>query len=130
MKKWFKHNSFKQQHLLETKSKSYWPNRNFCHSARPKSATFEKALKIVQIYKDFIDFVADSEARGVAEIYDWSTILGLWCHMSVHVQLYAYMTLIYENMTKNSRNKHPKIVPKCAFFWGKNFMFCVPHVCT
>ena len=31
--------------------------------------------------------------------------------MSVHVQLYAYMTLIIENMTKNAKN-----VPKMRFF--------------
>ena len=49
-------------------------------------------------------------ARGVAEISDRSTIFGLWCHMSVHIKLYAYMTFIYENMIKNSKN-----VPKIRF---------------
>ena len=28
--------------------------------------------------------------------------------MSVHMQLYAYLTLIFENMTKNSKNKGKK----------------------
>ena len=114
MKKWFKHNSFKQQHLLATKAKIYWPNRNFCHSARLKSATFEQSLKIVQIYKNFIDFVANLEAREVVEISDWSTIFSIWCHMSVHIKLYAYMTLIYENMIKNAKN-----MPKIRFLYNK-----------
>ena len=50
------------------------------------------------------------KARGVAEISDRSTIFGLWCHMSRHMQLYAYMTLISENMIKNAKN-----VPKIRF---------------
>ena len=41
----------------------------------------------------------------MAEIYDRSMIFGIRCHMSIHVQLYAYMTLISENMTQNTKNE-------------------------
>ena len=34
----------------------------------------------------------------------------IWCHINVHMQLYAYMTLIYENIIKK-----PKNVPKMWF---------------
>ena len=37
----------------------------------------------------------------MAEISDRSMIFGLLCRMSIHVQLYAYMTLISKNMIEN-----------------------------
>ena len=92
-----------------------------------------RVSKIAKKNNTYINFLSDFailEARGVAEISDRSTIFGLWYHMSIHVQLYAYMTLVWKNMIKNSKTDHPKIAPKWVFFWGKNFMFCVPHVCT
>ena len=64
-----------------------------------------KYSKISQNIYDYFHFIDILGARGVAEISDRSTIFGLWCHMSVDMQLYAYMTLIFENMTKNSKNK-------------------------
>ena len=62
----------------------------------------------------FLHLFAIIEARGVAEISDRSTIFGLRCHMSIHVQLYAYITFIFENMTKNSKNEE-----KMRFFEQK-----------
>ena len=52
----------------------------------------------------------------MAEISDRSTIFGLWCHINVHVKLYAYMIIISENMTKNSKNdgKMRFLEQKCA----------------
>ena len=62
-----------------------------------------KQKKQLNIYKKF-HFFGIIEAREVAEISDRSTIFGLRYHMSVHVQLYAYITLIYKNMGKNAKN--------------------------
>ena len=64
-----------------------------------------KYSKISRNIYDYFHFIDMLKARGVAEISDRSTIFGLWCHMSVHMQLYAYMTLIFENMTKNRKTK-------------------------
>ena len=70
-----------------------------------------KYSKISRNIYDYFHFIDMLGARGVAEISDRSTIFGLWCHMSVHIKLYAYMTLIFENMIKNSKN-----VLKMRFF--------------
>ena len=37
----------------------------------------------------------------MAEISDRSSIFGILCHVSIHVQLYAYVALTLENMIKN-----------------------------
>ena len=50
----------------------------------------------------------------MAEISDRLIIFGLLCLVSIHVQLYAYMTLISENMTKK-----PKTEGKMRFFEQK-----------
>ena len=49
--------------------------------------------------------------------------------MNFHVQLYVYMTLIYENMTKNSKIDHPKISQEYAFL-GEKFSCFVCHMCA
>ena len=59
-----------------------------------------KNSKISQNIYNYFHFIDILGARGVAEISDRSTIFGLWCHMNVHIKLYAYMTLIFENMIK------------------------------
>ena len=62
-----------------------------------------KYSKISRNIYDYFHFIDMLGARGMAEISDRSMIFGLWCHMSVHIKLYAYMTLIFENMIKNSK---------------------------
>ncbi len=71
-------------------------------SATPRASKIAKKNKT---YINFLSAFAILEARGVAEISDRSTIFGLWCHMSIHVQLYAYMTPISKYMTKISKNE-------------------------
>ena len=114
MKKWFKHDSFKQQHLLATKAKIRWSDRNFCHSARLKSATFEQALKIVTNLLGFYQlFRYFWGARGVRNFWPvddiWPMIsyecsCEIICIYDIHIWKYDQKLEIWR---------------KNAIFWAK-----------
>ena len=125
MKKWFKHDSFQQQHLLATKAKIRRSDRNFCHSARLKSATFEQALKIVTnllgFYQLFRYFWGARGGRNFWPIDDF------WPMMSYEYS--CAIICIYDTRIWKYDQKLEKLPPKnsskmCIFLGEKFHVLC------
>ena len=92
-------------------------------SATPRASIRQHLLKLKKISENIANFIGFYwlfryflKACGVTEMSDRSTIFGLWCHMSVYLQSYAYITLISENMIKNSKTEEKM----CVFYPESN----------
>ena len=125
MKKWFKHDSFKQQHLLATKAKIRRSDRNFCHSARLKSATFEQALKIVTNLLGFYQlFRYFWGARGGRNFWPIDDFWPMMSYESSHAIICIYDISIWK-YDQNSEN-----VPQLYGEFNDENLTILKAVCT